>query len=104
MSTTREFEARLGALRLPAGAVPTGATCVMLLSILISFGVLLAVPVPQAPVAPAVLILGLWLGGMAGPSDGPEPCNATSARPGSAHSTYWTLSAWPLNSLQQRPA
>ena len=65
MSTTRELEARLGALRMPAGAVPTGATRVMLLSILISLGVLLAVPVLQAPAAPAVLLLSLWLGGMA---------------------------------------
>ena len=65
MSTTRELEARFGALRMPAGAVPTGATRVMLLSILISLGVLLAVPVLQAPAAPAVLLLILSLGGMA---------------------------------------
>ena len=64
MSTTRELEARLGALRMPAGVVPTGATRVMLLSILISLGVLLAVPVLQAPAAPAVLLLALSLGGM----------------------------------------
>ena len=50
---------------MPAGAVPTGATRVMLLSILISLGVLLAVPVLQAPAAPAVLLVSLWLGGMA---------------------------------------
>ena len=63
MSTTRELEARLGALRMPAGVVPTGAMRVMLLSILISLGVLLAVPVLQAPAAPAVLLLALSLGG-----------------------------------------
>jgi len=49
---------------MPAGAVPTGVTRVMLLSILISLGVLLAVPVVQAPGAPAVLLLALWVGGM----------------------------------------
>ena len=65
VSTTRELEARFGALRMPAGAVPTGATRVMLLSILISLGVLLAVPILQAPAAPAVLLVSLWLGGMA---------------------------------------
>ena len=64
MSTTRELEARFGALRMPAGAIPTAATRVMLLSILISLGVLLAVPVLQAPAAPAVLLLILSLGGM----------------------------------------
>ena len=65
MSTTRELEARFGALRMPAGAVPTGVTRVMLLSIVISLGVLLAVPVLQAPAAPVVLLVSLWLGGMA---------------------------------------
>ena len=64
MSTTRELEARFGALRMPAGAVPTGVTRVMLLSIVISLGVLLAVPVLQAPAASAVLLVSLWLGGM----------------------------------------
>jgi signal transduction histidine kinase len=64
VSTTRELEARLSALRMPAGAVLTGATRVMLLSILISLGVLLAVPVLQAPAAPAVLLLTLPLVGM----------------------------------------
>ena len=65
VSTTRELEARFGALRMPAGVVPTGVTRVMLLSILISLGVLLAVPVLQAPAAPVVLLVSLWLGGMA---------------------------------------
>jgi signal transduction histidine kinase len=35
---------------------------VMLLSIVISLAVLLAVPVLQAPAAPALLLVGLWLG------------------------------------------
>ena len=64
VSTTREIEARFGALRMPAGAVPTGAMRVMLLSILISLGVLLVLPVLQTPAAPVILLLAVALGSM----------------------------------------
>ena len=61
----REFEsARVGALRFTAGAGPTGASRIVLLSALVSLSVLLVVPLLRELAAPLILLVALSLGGL----------------------------------------